>query len=54
LEKIFVMFYRASDKSSGSGLGLYIAKESANKINANLFVESVVGEGSKFTLVIPG
>lgn len=53
LGKIFEMFYRASDKNSGSGLGLYIAKESADKINAKLTVASVEGEGSKFTLSIP-
>lgn len=52
IEKIFDIFYRASAHGSGSGLGLYIAKESANKINAKLTVNSVVGEGSKFGLVI--
>lgn len=53
LDKIFDMFYRASSECSGSGLGLYIAKESANKINATIRVKSVDGAGSKFTLVIP-
>ncbi len=53
LDKIFNMFYRASSERSGSGLGLYIAKESANKIGAKLTVESVEGVGSKFILVIP-
>lgn len=51
--KIFDMFYRASSESPGSGLGLYIAKESANKIKAELRVESIEGEGSKFILTIP-
>ena len=54
LDKIFDMFYRASINSSGSGLGLYIAKEAANKINAEIFVESTEGIGSKFTLSLPG
>ena len=53
-DKIFEMFYRASNNRSGSGLGLYIAKESANKINAKISVESNEGKGSKFTVSIPG
>ena len=52
LENIFNMFFRASDKSGGSGLGLYIAKEAAAKMNAKITVESKVGAGSIFTLSI--
>jgi two-component system, sensor histidine kinase len=47
---IFKMFYRGNEKSKGSGLGLYIAKEAAEKINAALDVSSILGEGTKFTL----
>lgn len=47
---IFKMFYRGNEKSKGSGLGLYIAKEAAEKINAALAVSSKLGEGTKFTL----
>lgn len=47
---IFKMFYRGNEKSKGSGLGLYIAKEAAEKLNAVLDVSSVLGEGTKFTL----
>ncbi len=53
LENIFNMFFRASDKTGGSGLGLYIAKEAATKMNAKILVESKVGSGSKFRLQIP-
>jgi signal transduction histidine kinase len=47
---IFKMFYRGNEKSKGSGLGLYIAKEAAEKIHATLDVSSMIGEGTKFTL----
>ena len=51
--KIFEMFFRASDKSKGSGLGLYIAKESAQKIGAKISMKSEYGKGSKFTVEVP-
>ena len=50
LPLIFKMFYRGNEKSKGSGLGLYIAKEAAEKIEAMLDVSSILGEGTKFTL----
>jgi signal transduction histidine kinase len=50
----FEMFYRGSTKSVGSGLGLYIAKESAEKIKGKLTVESSAeGKGSTFVLALP-
>ena len=51
--KIFEMFYRASDRSGGSGLGLYIAKESAQKIGATISLKSEYGKGSIFTIEVP-
>jgi signal transduction histidine kinase len=53
LPKIFDMFYRASEKSQGSGLGLYIVKETLDKLNGKIEVTSTVGSGSKFRLEIP-
>jgi len=53
LGKIFDMFYRASDTSKGSGLGLYIAKESMGKLEGTIAVESEFERGTKFTLTIP-
>lgn len=52
-QKIFDMFYRVSENSNGSGLGLYIVKETINKLQGNISVESTPGIGSKFTLSIP-
>jgi signal transduction histidine kinase len=51
--KIFDMFYRANDSVPGSGLGLYIAKETADKLNGKISFESVFGEGTTFTLSLP-
>jgi signal transduction histidine kinase len=36
--KIFEMFYRATDTSTGSGLGLYIAREAVDKLEWSDFI----------------
>jgi signal transduction histidine kinase len=48
--KIFDMFYRGNQSSQGSGLGLYIAKETAQKINGSISVESEYGKGTQFKI----
>ncbi|MBR9999183.1 MAG: PAS domain-containing protein [Cyclobacteriaceae bacterium] len=53
LTKIFDMFYRASEKSTGSGLGLYIVKEMTGKLNGQIQVTSEYGKGSVFTVTLP-
>ena len=53
LKKIFDMFYRASTDSKGSGLGLFIARETAAKLGGKISVESKLGVGSKFSLTVP-
>jgi len=53
-QNIFNMFFRATQSAKGSGLGLYIAKEAADKIGGTISVESEYGIGSKFTLKING
>ncbi len=50
LPKIFDMFYRASEKSHGSGLGLYIVKETLGKMEATISAESEYGSGSTFKI----
>ncbi len=52
-DKIFEMFYRGTDYATGSGLGLYIAREAAEKIGGNIKVESEYGKGSTFIIEIP-
>ena len=53
LHNIFEMFYRSTDQSSGSGLGLYIVKEALAKIKGEIHVESTQHFGSSFTIVFP-
>lgn len=53
LNRIFDMFYRASYDSKGSGLGLYIVKETVNKLNGHISVHSELGKGTKFEVVLP-
>lgn len=53
LDKIFQMFYRATAQSEGSGLGLYIVKETIDKLNGTIKVESVYGQGTTFLIEIP-
>ncbi len=53
INNIFKMFYRATQGSNGSGLGLYIVKETLDKLKGKVFVESKVGEGTVFSLSIP-
>lgn len=51
--RIFEMFFRASDKGSGSGLGLYIVKESIDKLNGKIEVNSIRYEGTEFVITLP-
>lgn len=53
IEKIFGMFFKSSEKSKGSGLGLYIASEALKKINGRIEVISQRGIGTKFTIYLP-
>lgn len=52
-DKIFDMFYRAAVSSTGSGLGLYIVKETLQKLNGTITVESQEKTGTTFYIEIP-
>jgi signal transduction histidine kinase len=49
-QKIFDMFYRGTVNSSGSGLGLYIAREAVHKMNGEISVQSDRHNGSVFRI----
>ena len=51
--KIFDMFFRGHPDSNGSGLGLYIAREAAEKLKGKINVSSEYGRGTTFTVEIP-
>jgi signal transduction histidine kinase len=51
--RVFEMFYRGSQQSKGSGLGLYIAREAAHRMKGDITFESEYGKGTTFTLTLP-
>lgn len=51
--KVFDMFYRANERSKGSGLGLYIVKETLEKLSGSISLDSKPGAGSSFTITLP-
>ncbi|MGF1639234.1 MAG: PAS domain S-box protein [Cyclobacteriaceae bacterium] len=53
LDKIFQMFYRASDQSKGSGLGLYIVQETVDRLGGSIAVSSEFGYYTEFTITLP-
>jgi len=52
INKIFDMFYRASNTTVGTGLGLYICREIVHNLGGNITAESTPGEGSRFLVQI--
>jgi len=52
-DKIFDMFFRGTNISGGSGLGLYIVKNAIKKLGGNINLESTEGEGTTFTITFP-
>ena len=51
--RVFDMFFRASDNAQGSGLGLYIVKDTVEKLGGKISLSSVVNKGTTFTLLFP-
>ncbi len=51
--KIFDMFYRASERTKGSGLGLYILKRAVERLNGTIELKSKPQEGSTFIVTLP-
>jgi signal transduction histidine kinase len=51
--KIFDMFYRVAGDVQGSGLGLYILKETVDKLQGKVTVKSTEGVGTVFNIIIP-
>lgn len=51
--RIFEMFYRATESSDGSGLGLYIVRETVHKLGGTISFQSQFKVGSTFTVRLP-
>ena len=52
-KSIFNLFFRATELSKGSGLGLYLVKNAVEKLKGTISVESSVRKGTAFTLRFP-
>lgn len=52
-QKMFDMFFRASEASQGNGLGLYIVRKAVEKLQGEIVVESEVGSFSRFMIMLP-
>lgn len=53
LGKVFDMFYRATEQSDGSGLGMYIVKQSIDRLGGTIDIQSKLGEGTKIAIELP-
>jgi signal transduction histidine kinase len=51
--RVFEMFFRAHESSEGSGLGLYIVKETLDKLGGQVELSSVQYEGTSVKVRIP-
>ncbi|KGE12862.1 sensor histidine kinase [Sphingobacterium deserti] len=53
LDDIFTLFFRASDQAQGMGFGLYNVQSALLKLKGSIEVESKLGSGTTFKVVIP-
>lgn len=53
IDKVFDMFFRATDRSEGSGLGLYIVKQTVERLQGQIQIESKEREGTHVTVFLP-
>ena len=52
-ERIFEPFQKGSDSGEGTGLGLAIARRLARAMGGEIQLQTAVGEGSRFSLILP-
>ncbi|UZR97942.1 sensor histidine kinase [Chondrinema litorale] len=53
MSHLFDMFFKASNKSKGNGLGLFIVKQAIKELNGEIDVNSKITKGTKFKIIIP-
>jgi PAS domain S-box-containing protein len=52
-DKIYDMFFRATEQADGSGLGLYIVKQAVAVLSGKIELQSQVGIGTSFLITMP-
>jgi signal transduction histidine kinase len=52
-DKVFEIYFRANNKTAGTGLGLFICSEAIRKLGGSIELESTPGQGSIFSVNIP-
>ncbi|MBI3509798.1 MAG: PAS domain S-box protein [Bacteroidetes bacterium] len=50
--KVFDMYFRGTQVSKGSGLGLYLVKKGVEKLNGSIEYSSIEGIGTTFTVIL--
>jgi histidine kinase len=53
LDNIFSPFFTTKQSGSGTGLGLYIAREIVELHNGRLLAENIANAGARFTILLP-
>ena len=53
MDKIWVAFYTTKGDRGGTGLGLPACAKIVNQLGGKIIVESVVGEGTTFSIHLP-
>ncbi|MGD1892945.1 MAG: two-component regulator propeller domain-containing protein [Cyclobacteriaceae bacterium] len=53
VQRVFEMFYRADDQAAGSGIGLYIVKETIDKLGGTINLSSQLEKGTTFVVKLP-
>ena len=52
-DKVFDMFYRAHKSAEGSGIGLYIVRETVRKLGGSILLKTEEGAYTEFNILLP-
>ena len=53
LDRVFELFYKSSEESNGSGLGLYLVKKAVFQLQGSVECSSEVGKFTRFRVCLP-
>ncbi len=52
-ERVFEMYFRANEFAKGNGLGLYIVKKAVQKLQGEVTLQSIMGQGTRVKVTLP-